>query len=514
VLTIAAVVHGFALEPPNGLVTRTGDQSIVLHWNRSLEPDLIGYRIYRSSGPDGPFAAVNSNALTSPSFCDLTVSNEHTWFYRVIAIAHSNESSPSAVASAAAHRFINDDQFLDYVQHTSFDYFWYEANSLNGLIPDRSTGTSPCSVAAVGFGLTAIGIAIDHGWISRVEGAQRVLTTLKTFLEQPQGNGTSKVIGYRGWFYHFLDMKTAGRYSAFDSELSSIDTALLLAGVLYAKQYFTGTNSDESAIRAMADSLYDRVDWRWMAKNGNAISMGWLPGKGFLPRDWIGYNEGMLLYCLALGAHANPLPASAWERWTSGYKWTTYYHQAFVSFPPLFGHQYSHCWIDFRSIADPYMRAKNCTYFENSRRATLAQRAYCMAKPSLRNDQLHKLWGLTASDGPNGYAAHGAPPAENEDDTIAPTAVAGSLPFAPEYCLPTLRVFYDRYRPNIWTGYGFRDAFNLTLNWWGPDILGIDQGPIVIMIENYRSSGVWKLFMQNDSVQRGLRRADFRSVDQ
>jgi hypothetical protein len=414
--------------------------------------------------------------------------------------------------SAAARPFADDDQFLDYLQQTGFDYFWYEANPLNGLIPDRSSADSACSIAAVGFGLTAIGIGIDHGWVSRAEGSARVLRTLRTFLEKPQGISASKAIGYRGWFYHFLDMKTGLRFRTFDTELSSIDTALLLAGVLYAKEYFNATNSDEPTIRAMADSLYNRVDWRWMARGGNMLSMGWLPDRDFLTSNWIGYNEAMLLYCLALGAPTNPLPASAWDRWTSGYQWKTNGDQAFLSFAPLFGHQYSHCWIDFRHIADAYMRQRNTTYFENSRRATLAQRSYCMGKSSFRCDEPGKLWGLTASDGPNGYTAHGAPPAQNDDGTIAPTAVAGSLPFAPEYCLPTLRYFYDRYRENIWTGYGFRDSFNLAANWWATDVLGIDQGPIVIMIENYRSGRVWQLLMQNDIIQRGLERANFRLV--
>jgi hypothetical protein len=510
--TLAAALPAAAVAPPAGLVTRAGDQSIVLHWNRNSEPNLAGYRVFRSSNRNGPFSLATSTLLTSPSFCDLTVSNSETWYYRATALTRSAESSPSEIVSAAARPFANDNQFLDYLQQTSFDYFWFEANPLNGLVPDRSTATSPCSIAAVGFGLTAIGIAIDHGWISRLEGAQRVSATLKTFLEKPQGAKASKVIGYRGWFYHFLNMRTALRYTEFDTELSSIDTALLLAGVLYARQYFNATNSAESAIRAMADSLYQRVDWRWMAKDSDALSMGWLPGRGFLRSDWVGYNEAMLLYCLALGAPTNALPASAWRRWTGGYQWATNAEQAFLNFPPLFGHQYSHCWINFRNIADEYMRERNSTYFENSRRATLAQRNYCMAKPSFRGDEPGRLWGLTASDGPTGYLAHGAPPAQNDDDTIAPTAVAGSLPFAPECCLPTLRHFYDGYRRNIWTGYGFRDAFNLTSNWWGPDVLGIDLGPIVIMIENYRSGRVWQVFMQNDSVRRGLQRADFRVV--
>jgi hypothetical protein len=240
--------------------------------------------------------------------------------------------------------------------------------------------------------------------------------------------------------------------------------------------------------------------------------MGWFPNSGFIPNNWAGYNEGMIIYILGLGAATNPLPASAWSRWTSGYTWATNYGQAFVTFPPLFGHQYSHCWIDFRHNADAYMNSKDSTYFQNSRRATLAQRSYCIANPLNRVGYGSNVWGLTACDGPNGYAARGAPPAENDDGTIAPTAAGGSMAFTPEFSLPTLRYFYTQFRLRIWTAYGFRVAFNLGAQWYGSDELGIDQGPMVIMIENYRTQRVWRLFMQNEEAQRGLQRAGFVSL--
>jgi len=296
-----------------------------------------------------------------------------------------------------------------------------------------------------------------------------------------------------------------------NSELSSIDTALLLAGILYAKQYFNGTNADETSIRAMADTIYSRVDWNWMAQGTNVLSMGWNQGSGFIANNWIGYDEGMILYCLALGAAANPLPSSSWGRWTSGYVWATNYGQSYLQFSPLFGHQYSHCWIDFRHVADAYMNSHNCTYFENSRRATLAQRTYAMLNPNAHVGYTSNVWGLTACDGPppNGYSARGLPPMSLDDGTIAPTAAGGSMPFTPEYSVPTLKYFYSHFRPRIWTAYGFRDAFNLGAQWYDTDELGIDQGPIVIMIENYRTQQPWKLFMQNVEIQRGLQSAGF-----
>jgi hypothetical protein len=315
------------------------------------------------------------------------------------------------------------------------------------------------------------------------------------------------VSGYKGFFYHMLDMRTGLR--AWNSELSSIDTALLLAGVLYAREYFSAPDSLDSLVRALADSIYLRVDWNWMRNYAPGLMMGYYPETGFINAWWRGYNEAMIMYILALGSPTHPVPNSVWQAWTSGYSWETHYGYSYVAFPPLFGHQYSHCWIDFRGIADAYMRAKGITYFENSRRATLAARAYCIANPKGFVGYGENVWGITACDGPTGYLARGAPPPYNDDGTIAPTAAGGSMPFVPEYCLAALRHMYDNYRTRLWGEYGFRDAFNLTVNWWASDVIGIDQGPIVIMIENFRSGKVWRLFMQNPYVQEGLARAGF-----
>ncbi|MEO8167655.1 MAG: glucoamylase family protein [bacterium] len=395
---------------------------------------------------------------------------------------------------------------LDTVQHSSFNYFWYEANSSNGLIKDRNTSGSPCSIASVGFGLSSICIAVDHGWITREAARDRVVTTLRTFWEKPQGVGASGFIGYKGLFYHFLDMNSATR--TWESELSTIDTGLLFAGILDAKQYFTGNDSVETQIRALADSIYYRADWEFM-RNGNAgILMGWKPGTEFSGYgQWIGYNEAMILYILALGSPTHPVGSNAWQQWTTGYRWQTMYGQSYLIFAPLFGHQYTHCWVDFRNIRDGFMQNAQSTYFETSRRATLAQRTYSIANPGHWMGYSDSLWGLTAGDGPNGYIARGAPPAQNDDGTISPTAPVSSLPFAPEVVIPTIRNMWNAYRSQLWVTYGFRDAFNLIRNWWGPDVIGIDAGPMVMMIENYRTQAVWNRFMQNADIQRGLLRA-------
>ena len=402
-------------------------------------------------------------------------------------------------------RAIETPVLLEELQRRGFDYFWNEANPVNGLIKDRSTPGSPCSIASTGFGLSAICIGIDHGWVTREVGRDRVLTTLNTFWNGPQGNATSGTIGYQGLFYHFLDMTTATR--TWTCELSTIDTALLFAGILDAKQYFDTADPLDLQVRALADSITHRANWAFMY-NGIGIRMGWTPeGGGF--GTWVGYNEAMILYILAIGSPTHPVPASSWFTWTSGYNWSTQYGQTYVIFPPLFGHQYSHCWIDYRSIQDLYMRNRGITYFENSRRATLAQRAYCIANPGGWLGYGADVWGLTASDDPYGYRAHGAPPPQDDNGTITPTAPASSLPFAPEVVIPTLHYLYDNFQPGLWGPYGFKDAFNLTVGWWATDYLGIDQGPIVLMIENYLTGAVWSRFMQDPDVQAGLAGAGF-----
>ncbi len=412
------------------------------------------------------------------------------------------------VSGAGTAKAITPEQLLDDLQRTAFDYFWNEANPANGLVKDRSTAGSPSSIAATGFGLTAICIGIDHGWVSRVDGRDRVLTTLQTFWNGPQGDQANGNIGYQGLFYHFLDMTTATR--TWNSELSTIDTALLVAGIIDAREYFDTADPVDVQVRALADSIVDRVDWEWTRASGIGIRMGWMPGTGFDGfGTWVGYNEAMIMYILALGSNTNPIPTFTWFTWTSGYNWDTQYGYTYVTFPPMFGHQYSHCWIDFKGIQDIYMRSKGITYFENSRRAAYAAREYSIDNPGNFDDYGPNVWGLTASDGPFGYNARGAPPAQNDDGTITPTAAAASIAFAPEIVIPALVTMFDNYGPSLWSTYGFKDAFNPTQNWFATDVLGIDQGPIIIMIENYLNESVWNRFMQNPNVQQGLALAGF-----
>ena len=516
-ILILAVGFSVGAQPavPTNVVISSGDQSVIVHWDPDPGPNLLGYNVSRSLSSGGPFTKQNSSLLTTLGYCDLNVSDALTYYYQVTAVNTTSQTSPpSATVFATPNPFPSDDAFMDYLEQANFYYFWYSANSANGLIPDRSTTGSACSIASVGFGLTAIGIAVDHGWITRDQGAARVLTTLNTFWNGPQGPAASGIIGYNGWFYHFLDMSSATRSGT--SELSSIDTALLLGGILYVKQYFNGTNMIETSIRTTAGAIYNRVNWTWMSPDipgTNGVRMGWLPTSGFSTfGDWIGYDEGMLIYLLGIGATSNSIPASCWSYWTSGYNWASYYGYSFVTFPPLFGHEYSHCWIDFRHVGDPYMNAASSTYFENSHRAALAQQAYCINNPLGWAGYNSLIWGLTASDDPYGYSAHGAPPAENDNGTIAFTASGGAMAFAPEISLPALKNFYNNGKKKFWTQYGFIDAFNLSVAWYDNAELGIDQGPIVIMTENYRNQNVWRLFMQNPEIQTGLQEAGFVSL--
>jgi hypothetical protein len=286
---------------------------------------------------------------------------------------------------------------------------------------------------------------------------------------------------------------------------------LLFAGILDAKQYFDGPDPDEVQIRALADSIYYRADWNFMRNFNPGIFMGWKPGTGFANYgQWTGYNEAMILYLLALGSPTHPVPTTAWTKWTTGYTWGTYYGYSFWTCPPLFTHQYTHCWVDFRTIQDLPNRALGTTYFENSRRATRAQHEYCIANPGGWTAYSDSLWGLTASDDFFGYAAHGAPPAQSDNGTITPTAGLSSIVFTPDLSIPLLHNLWDNWRATTWGPYGFKDAFSPYWNWVDTDYLGIDQGPIVLMFENYiRDGAVWKRMLANADMQTGLVRAGF-----
>lgn len=388
-----------------------------------------------------------------------------------------------------------DAEFLDMVEKQSFQYFIKAVNSANGLVLDKTSNSkapdfkyAPASIAAVGFGLAALTAGAERGWISKDAATEQVRTTLEFFSE--------KMDSVHGFFYHFVDMETGKR--VWDCELSSIDTALFIAGALTAAQYF-----ESHEIKGLAKNLYERVDWKWMANGSPLLTMGWTPEKGFLPNSWSDYDESMVMYILAMGSPTFPLTADSWAavRRTRG----KYKDHELILSPPLFTHQFSHAFIDFRNKRDAF-----ADYFENSVQATLANRQFCIDSSASFKTYGADSWGLTASIGPDGYKAYGAPPGPAlHDGTVAPSAAAASIVFTPEYSISAMKYWYSKYRNELWGKYGFADSFNLDRNFLAADAFGINQGPTVLMIENYRSGLIWKLFMSRPEVQKGMKEAGF-----
>jgi hypothetical protein len=419
-----------------------------------------------------------------------------------------------------------DHDTLRGLQRVSFDYFLKEANPDNGLVADRTASGSPASIAATGLALSAYPVGVARGFMSRADAIARTLATLRFFWNAPHGPQPDAT-GHKGFYYHFLDMKTGRR--VWKCELSTIDTALLLAGVLAAATYFREDDEGEAEIRRLADALYRRADWRW-AQNGAAmVTLGWRPERGFLPYHWQGYDEALILYILGLGSPSFALPPESYRAWLSGYRWKKIYGREFLYAGPLFIHQLSHVWIDFRGIRDAFMREHGSDYFENSRTATYIQRDYAIRNP--RRFALYgaECWGISASDGPGplrrridgherrfaGYLARGVPHGP-DDGTLSPWAVVASLPFAPDIVLPAIAHFHALDLADD-KPYGFTSSFNPTLpapdshkrGWVAPDHVGINQGPMVLMIENHRSDFLWKLMRSCPYVLEGLRRAGF-----
>jgi hypothetical protein len=360
---------------------------------------------------------------------------------------------------------------LALLQRQTFEFFLYEANAANGLVPDNTRAGAPSSIAAVGLSLACYPVAVRRGYVTREEAVARTRTTLRFFTDSPHGREPDAT-GYRGFFYHFLDMETGRR--APGCELSTMDTAILLAGALTVAEYFDEDSADEVEIRRLADSLYRAADWTWALDGGRAVRHGWTPEAGFLPYRWQGYNEALLLYVLALGSPDHPIPPDSYGAWTETYEWRRIYGIDLLHGGPLFLHQLSHLWIDFRGIRDAFMRERDLDYFENSRRATFVQQRYAEINPRRFRGYSRDIWGITASDGPGpavqqadgrtlhfyDYCARGVPDGP-DDGTLSPWAVVASLPFAPEIVLPTFARYLERY-PDMRSRYGFLCSLNPT----------------------------------------------------
>jgi hypothetical protein len=420
------------------------------------------------------------------------------------------------------------DAELEQLQHETFDYFLHEANPANGLVIDKTAANWPASIAATGLAIATYPVSVERGFMGRVAAAERTLATLRFFWNSPQGP-EANATGHKGFYYHFLDMQTGRR--AWQCELSTVDSAFLLAGALAAGIYFNRDQPTEQEIRTLAEALYCRADWQWAQNNGATVTHGWMPESGFLPYRWEGYDEALLLYVLGLGSPTQPLPESSYTAWASSYLWENCYGYEYLYAGPMFIHQLSHVWIDFRGIQDAYMRTKGIDYFENSRRATFVQQRYAIDNPLKFSDYGPHCFGITASEGPgpdarkvNGierrfydYIARGVPFGP-DDGTLAPWALVASLPFAPEIIVPALEYCIHQAQLKKYNRYGFKASFNPThpgepgnpYGWWvSPWHYGLNQGPIVLMIENYRTGLIWEMMRSCPYVMAGLRRAGF-----
>lgn len=420
---------------------------------------------------------------------------------------------------------ISETNLLDSIQHRTFLYFINESDPETGLVKDRSASWAPASIAAIGFALPSYAVGVERNWISRKEAAKITLNTLNFFLNSVQSTDVNAT-GYKGFYYHFLKMNTGTR--EWDCELSSVDTGLLMMGIIFARNYYDKDDQTENEIRSAAGKLLNRLDWNFFemppsGKYANTISMGWDPKEGLHPMGWSGYNEALFLYILAAGSGMKNVEVS-YNSWLSSYDWRTpYANLSHVAFPPLFGHQFGHAFIDFRGLVDKYMKEKGIDYFENSRRATLVQRLYAMDNPHDWTGYDSLCWGISASDGPTekynfddriflGYAGRGTSgPDLNyfDDGTIAPYASISSIVFAPEIVLPTIKNLNEKYGAALWKEYGYVDSFNPTLNWFNKEYIGIDQGPLLLMIENFRTGLVWNYVMKDQIIQKGLNRLGF-----
>jgi hypothetical protein len=417
-----------------------------------------------------------------------------------------------------------DDELLDRLQRGAFSYFVDGTNPVNGLVADTSRTGSPASIAVVGFALSSYPVAVERGWLKREEAATRTLLTLRFFASSARDSGPDGT-GHRGFYYHFLDRRSGQR--VWRCEVSPIDTSFLVAGMLTAAAYFDNVTSSEAEIRGLAHDLYERIDWNW-ARNGKAtVALGWKPDSGFFHYSWQGYNEAVLLYVLGLASATHPLPTTSYAAWTATYQWERIYGSDVLYAGPLFIHQFSHAWIDFRKIQDPFMREKASDYFENSCRAVDVQRVYARLDPNEYGSSGPDCWGFSAGDGPGRrtlrvrgrerrffeYAARGVPYGP-DDGTIAPAAALASLPFAPALALSAVRRFLELY-PEWKDTWRLPSGFNRSApgadsrGWVSEGHYGLDQGLVVLMIENYRSGLIWKLMRNSDPIRTGLKRAGF-----
>jgi hypothetical protein len=413
-----------------------------------------------------------------------------------------------ALAKSATHLTHSDETLLDDIERRGCLYFAEQASPNTGQVLDRATWLNStgaldprrmASIAATGFGLSSLCIAHQRKYQSRSRIIEQVRRTLRFH--------ANTLPHEHGFFIHFTDIETGQQWR--NTEFSSIDTALLVCGVLTARAYF----HHDAEIVHLATTIYERIDWPWMLNGQKTLSMGYRNG-AFLKARWNHYCELMLLYLLAIGSPTHPIDPACWEAWSRP-KMHFADFEYIGAADPLFVHQYSHAWFDFRNKRD-----RHADYFVNSIIATRAHQAFCL---SLHRPYSLNYWGISASDSQHGYTAWGGPGVRDPgakpsqgfggiDGSVVPYATAGSLPFLPADCLRVQHWLRDTYGSKAWGRYGFCDVFHPDANYYDPDVLGIDLGISVLMAENLRTGFVWNTFAQNPEVAIAMQRAGFHKT--
>jgi len=505
--SFAAPAPGVAADRP-GLAATGHEKRIDLNWRVLPGPGVGGYNIYRGDSRSGPFRKLNTRPYELGVYSDFLGENGRTCYYYVAPVMAGREGKRSAVVSAASYK-MTDEQLLTSVQQATFRYFWDFAHPVSGMAREglrhhRDTVTT----GGTGFGLMAIIVGAERGFVSRSEAARRVLKIL-TFLEE-------RALRYHGAWPHWLNGRTGKTiaFSKYDDGADLVETAFLAQGMLTVRQYFNSDNPVETLIRQNVTRMWRQIEWDWFLRSpaGKSLYWHWSPKHGWKMNMKItGYNEAMIAYVLAIASPSHPIDAECYRRGWAGtasyangksyYGYTVHVGPAYGG--PLFWTQYSFLGLDPRNKSDGF-----CNYFQNNRNITLINRAHCIANPNSFAGYGRLVWGLTASVDPWGYSAHSP---TNDNGTISPTAALAAMPYTPAESLATLKHLYHAYGDKLWGPFGFYDAFNLSRNWFSRTYLAIDQGPIVVMIENHRSALCWRLFMKNPEIPAALKRIGWTS---
>jgi len=501
VVNLSPFIFGQDLTPPVSPQNVQGfryEKHLEVDWFENSETDLYGYKIYKSTGGTFTFYL---NVPKAQSFLYLYIGSATlTYYFKVSAYDSSGNESPLSDSVECVHHLMSDEEFLDMTQRATFRYFYDYAHPVSGLSRERLGSGETVTSGGSGFGVMALLVGIERGYISREQGVTRMLK-IANFLQ----NTATK---FHGAFSHWLNGTTGAvqPFSQYDNGGDLVETAYLIQGLLTARQYFNQSNANEEQIRNLITQIWQGVEWNWYRRYpaSNFLYWHWSPNYGWQMNMTVrGPNEAMIVYLLAIASTTHDVPASLFH---NGWASSSYYFNGgtFYGYPiwvgwdyggPLFFQHYSFLGFDPREKKDVY-----CNYFNNAKNITLIHKAYCTANPKGYTGYGENCWGLTASDDPNGYRVH-EPTFNGDNGTISPTAAISSIVYTPQESIDFIKHIYRTYESNVWGEYGFKDAFNPTQNWYANSYLAIDQGPIIVMIENYRSGLLWEKFMANPEIQ-------------